>query len=75
MDNLLDRRRFLQALAASVVAVGGVLPIGFPERTFRIALPPGNYNYTLYGTVTGRWSAKSHMMPKAWNITHRVRNT
>lgn len=28
---MLERRRFLQALAASVVAAGVPLPIGFPE--------------------------------------------
>lgn len=31
MTPLLNRRRFLQALAGSVVAAGAPLPIGFPE--------------------------------------------
>lgn len=29
---MMQRRLFLQALAASVVAAGGALPVGFPEN-------------------------------------------
>lgn len=32
MTDLLTRRRFIAALAASVVAVGAPLPIGFPRE-------------------------------------------
>lgn len=32
MTDLLTRRRFIAALAASVVAVGAPLPIGFPKK-------------------------------------------
>ncbi len=33
MTDFLTRREFISALAASVVAVGAPLPIGFPERS------------------------------------------
>ncbi len=32
MSDLLTRRRFIAALAASIVAVGAPLPIGFPKN-------------------------------------------
>lgn len=35
MSDLLARRRFLSALAASVVAAGMPLPIGFPQEVKR----------------------------------------
>ena len=66
MHDLLSRRRFIQALAASVVAVGAPLPIGFPKDPWAIqgasmvgsaiTLPPGTYNFSIGGVTTGRWS-------------------
>ncbi len=42
MTDLITRRRFFQALAASALAAGVPLPIGFPEGVKWAASGPGD---------------------------------
>lgn len=71
MQDLLTRRRFLQALAASVVAVGAPLPIGFPEEPLE-PLPPGTYSMQLVGVETGRWSGRHVNMTLHMRVAGRI---
>lgn len=49
MNDLLTRRRFISALAASVVAVGAPLPIGFPKEAF------SDLKWTASGVSLDQW--------------------
>ena len=47
MSHLLRGRRFLSALAVSVVAVGATLPIGFPKHVITINFEPTDSKISL----------------------------
>lgn len=50
MSNYLTRREFFSALAASVVAAGCPLPIGFSNKV--LPLPPGTYEAVILDIET-----------------------
>lgn len=51
MSNYLTRREFFSALAASVVAAGCPLPVGFPSKV--TPLPPGTYETVILDMEVG----------------------
>lgn len=64
MSDLLTRRRFLSALAASVVAAGMPLPIGFPRKTVS------------FDTTDADWEADgTRISLKYWNIFEQLKAT
>lgn len=65
MTDPLSRRRFIAALAASVVAVGAPLPIGFPRHKIIIAeLVSHNHGFP-FGTLM---MFQQRVVPVGWII-------
>jgi len=64
MTDPLTRRRFIAALAASVVAVGGVLPIGFPKE---LLLKTQVLNF--YHSNLDQWEMYEHIRKQAMEVT------
>ena len=72
---LLTRRRFFQALAASALAAGVPLPVGFPKNAFgRTELAPVDAYIGEWIILDGHWRVITDYNPATRTVTLSMEN-